>query len=352
MSKKRKTILYFLVAMLISAALFAVVPEVINTSLRPVKVKAEEYNINSAEEFKAYSIEYKNGNRNPQDTLKIVINSGNTVTDFGFASLGTYGEPFAGTISVTAVGIGTFHLFNCPLFDYVSTDAVITVSGGDGSIQIIREKLPDAAIPTGALSSGALFANHVVKGTNPANWNITLQTYDGGDENSGDAPSFANLIGDIADECDVTVKFTNNTSMPVSSTGDAGLICGTLGEEATLAVETAGSGGSISVTSSGGNAGSLVGKMGADSTLTLKSANNSHVTEVTASNGYAGGLVGRADDSTVKSAAGVSGYTVSGTVSGKSGAGGLFGYYKKTGGFTFDMAGISDELADFTITSG
>ena len=353
MTRRRKTIIYFLLDVLISTALFVVGPEFIPTSLRSFTVKAEDpmgtYQINSAEEFAAYSRAYARGDKNREDVLNVAITSGSIVTDLGFISLGTSQRPFAGTINVTAVGIGTFHLFNCPLFNYVSTDATIKVSGDSDSVQIIREKLPDDNIPDGVLTSGALFANHVVKGDKSAgaNWDVTLAHYEGGGE-SRDADSYACFIGDIEGGCKVTVKFTNNTAIPVSASSDAGLICGTLGEGAALTVTTAGSGGNISVTSSGGNAGSLVGRMKEGSTLTLNSGNLSRVNSVTSSRGYAGGLVGFAEEVTVKGSA----YAVSGTVSGNSGAGGIFGYYKKTGDFTFDMAGISDELADFSITSG
>ncbi|MBO4432111.1 MAG: hypothetical protein J5852_01130 [Clostridia bacterium] len=301
---------------------------------------AQTYNIHTAQDFINYSRAYASGDRNRNDVLNISINEGSVVTDDGFVSLGTSSAPFSGTIKVPSAGVDVFHLFDCPLFDYVSTDFRIT---GAGAIKIMRERVnedPDE----GVLTSGSLFANHVVAGTNSASWNIVLLPYDGeGNESS----SYKGVIGDIAANANVTVNFTNTSAIPVSSSDNVGLICGTLNAGATLAVTTAGSGADLSVTSTGGHAGGLVGEMKSGSILKFNSDNNSKVTAVTSSAGYAGGVVGVANNITVQYAAGITDYTVSGSVTGSTGAGGIFGSYTNvTNPFTFDM------LDTFEITSG
>lgn len=300
--------------------------------------------IHSAADFAAYSQAYAAGGKNPKDILNISISEGSEISNSGFISLGTSKRPFAGTLVIPTAGIDTFRLFDCPLFNYVSTDLQI---GGAGTVKIIRARA-DEIPATGVLTSGALFANHVVKGTGAASWNISLFPFSG----EGTAStSFEGLIGEIADNATVTVTFTNTSNLNVTGSGDLGLICGKLGAGATLNVATAGSGGDLSVTSSGGNAGGLVGKMSNGSTLKFNSANLSRVNSVSSTAGFAGGIVGYANNVTIEYDAGVSDYAVSGTVSGTEGAGGLFGYYKNVDSpVTFGLEKYS--LAErMTITS-
>lgn len=338
-------------------------------------VAADTYNISTMEDLIAYSLAYKNGERNPGDTLNISISSGSYISGNGFISIGTAENPFAGTLILPSNGVDTFELYNCPLFDYVSTG--LTLSGG-GIVKIKRVaanttaladneniyqtyidasqsavssdlKITNANLSANIQTSGALFANHVVGSGSPT-WNIQLD--------SASTASYEGLIGDIdvaeAGTANVTVNFTNNASVAVSGSGNMGLVCGTLGANATLNVTTAGSGSSISVESTGGNAGGLVGEMGAGAKLVLKSANNSHVGSVTAS-GYAGGIVGKVTN--VTSGNGVSldlpsgEYAVSGIVTGTTGAGGLFGFYKNSiATETFTLAGTYDISSIGTIT--
>ncbi|MBQ7700663.1 MAG: hypothetical protein IJT49_10040 [Clostridia bacterium] len=300
-----------------------------------MSVKAEEiareYNIRSAADLKEYSRQYKLGYRNKNDVLNISINEGDVVSDDGFISIGTIMQngvsspyPFSGTINVPTAGVDVFHLFDCPLFDYVSTDMKIT---GAGTIKIMREKLPETPAE-GALTHGALFANHVVAGTSAANWSISLLALTG---NGTQSESFEGLIGDIENNANVTITFTNEAPINVSGEGNIGLICGALGEGSTLNVTTSGSGANISVTSTGGHAGGLVGEMKSGSTLKFNSANNSKVTSVTSgASKYAGGVIGYADNITLQYGSGITDYAVSGTVIGGMGAGGVFGYYKNT----------------------
>ena len=324
------------------------------------KVKAEgsTFTFYNAADFTAYSQAYFAGTNydgnptSPDDTLQFSYLTDPLLTDDGFISIGTKLRPFSGTIVIPNTGKDTFELFNCALFDYVTTDLTI---GGTGTVKIIRSEAsetPAANVQT----SGALFANHVMAGGHAANWSIALLPKSDNANASDPADSFGGLIGVIDDDCDVTVTFTNTSNLDVSASGNVGYICGTLGENATLTVTTAGSHSDISVTSSGGHAGGLVGEMGAEATLVLKSANNTHVNSVTAV-GYAGGIVGVVNE--VTSGNGVSldlpsgEYTVSGTVTGTTGAGGLFGYYQHndSDATTLDLNGTYTVSSGMTISS-
>ena len=133
-----------------------------NISIWAEEAPAQTYNIHSAQDFIDYSRAYATGGRNKNDVLNISINEGSVVTDDGFISIGTSAYPFSGTVNVPSAGVDVFHLFDCPLFDYVSTDLRIT---GAGAIKIIRERVSDDP-DDGVLTRGALFANHGIAGTN------------------------------------------------------------------------------------------------------------------------------------------------------------------------------------------
>ena len=292
------------------------------------KVKAGNVTIRSAEDFATYSQNYSSENQN--DVITIDISEGDEIVNENFVSLGTSEYPFAGEIYIPTSGFVVLRLYNCPLFDYVSTSATIT---GRGIVEIERIRT-DETPGTG----GALFANHVY-GTGTASWSILLSNYSKGAEGVTNAASFDSVFGEIQAGATVTINFENNTNLAVSGSGNVGLICGTLGDGATLNVKTAGAGNNISVSSSGGHAGGLVGEMGTGAKLKFDSANNTRVNSVTASASgkFAGGIVGYVNDVTgtdnfsFKTGEGaVTDYAVTGTVSGAGGAGGLFGYYKNS----------------------
>ena len=283
---------------------------------------ASTYTIKSAEELKQYSEAYRSGARNPKDTLNIAITSGSVVSDNGFISIGMSNRPFEGIIIAPTTGIDVFHLFNCPLFDYVTTDLKIL---GSGEIKIMRER-PDINPSSLMLTSGSLFANHVVKGTNAASWKINLVPLSGG--TGLEAYYYESLIGEIGDGASVSIEFINSSSIPVQGTANQGLICGTLGAGATLEVKTVSSGDAISVTTTGSNsaAGALVGYAKDSSTIKLSSANNTKVNLVKSNSGYAGGIAGYAHNVNIEYGNNVTDYLLTGEVNGKS-AGGAFGYY-------------------------
>ena len=309
----------------------------------PVKADdpAQDIYIRSPEDFARYSQEYAEGNHNPADRLIISFDSGSAavITNSDFVSLGTYNRPFAGVLWLPNAGNDVFELYECPIFDYVTTDFSLESAGGQ-VFKITRGQLPADASSNDVLTEGALFANHVIQGSSPT-LNISIINYPFSQFNDGTDGSAADvdhkgLIGDIEDGCTVSVVFDNKTDMSVVSDADAGLICGNLGEGSTLNVTfstldagVVSSSNNISVSTNSGDAGGLVGKMQENSVLNIYSENLSRIdsVSVTGGSGYAGGIVGKVDTASVNVDSSVSSYTVEGTVSGQQGAGGLYGYY-------------------------
>ncbi len=309
---------------------------IIAVNTKQEKVKASEpvntYNINSKEDLINYSTAYANGDRNENDTLIIAINSGDKISDLGYVSIGTQARPFKGTIQTPVAGATDFLLFDIALFDYVSTDLTLT-----GPINIQRANASNA--------NDSLFANHVVSGNSPANWSIVLNDYSYTDEGVEASTKFASVFGEMGENAIVTVDFTNNSSLNVESSSNAGLIAGTLKSHATLNVKTQGTASNVSVTSLSGHAGSLVGYADKYSTIKFLSANNTGVTSVTsASDKSAGGLIGYADDITIDNSA-ITNYHIKGTIAGQY-AGGVFGYYINRDDSLFDLS------TNFDIESG
>ncbi len=344
-TKKIKNNLTILIIMILSALvlLFS------NNTFKAVGPKT--ITISTAAAFTNYSKAYYNGVDtvtyddstvavpSADDIIVISITGGNSIVDGEFISLGTESKPFAGELQVPYSGVDTFKLFNCPIFDYVTTDFTI---GGAGTVKISRQVASESPAAN-VLTSGSLFANHVVAGTNSASWSIDFVPYSG---DSDEASTFECVFGEIATGATVSVNFNNTASLDVERSDNAGLICGTLKSSAILNVTTAGSASGLTVTSTTGDAGGLVGKMEAGSTLQFDSANNTGVTTVTSSTNAAGGIVGSLTDATLQFKAGITDYTVSGTVNARTSAGGLIGYYKNT------LASDSLTLEKYTITSG
>ena len=290
---------------------------------------AQTVYITTPAELTEYAYQYSLGNRNRADKLVFSLNNALVLNDSDFISIGTSSRPFEGTLVLpVGGGIDTFALNNCALFDYVSTD--MKVEGGN--IKISRAAVAETPGP-GVFTSGALFANHVVAGTNAANWTIISDPLPALYTGSAAATDHQGLIGELGANAEVNVTFTNNTDMNVVSDKHAGLICGTLGQNAKLTINltTPGASGDLSVTTTSGDAGGLVGRLGVGASLTINSENICRVNAVTTSGSgnFAGGIVGYVNGAEVKLGDSVSSYGFEGTVTGGTGgAGGLFGYYK------------------------
>lgn len=136
--------------------------------------------------------------------------------------------------------------------------------------------------------------------------------------------------------------------MEVSGGDNAGLACGTMDENASLAVSLSSSSLDVSGKS---NAGVFVGKMSTDATLNIDKCNTLTGVNISANN--AGGLVGSAENAEINVGEGVT-LTMTGSVTGSVTAGGLFGSYtySKANEKTFDISKFSGMKMALACSSG
>ena len=325
-----------LIVTFLMCAFFSIIPI---TKATEQEETAGTYIISSNADLKNYVDHYNNGGRNPEDTLEIAVTSGTSIDlSSGFAGIGNSTRPFKGRIEFTQNALTIFSL-NGPLFDTVTTDLKIVTASSDTAREI-------TVIRTGS-GDTPLLANNVKNSSEQtpptAEWIVRVEQDGITDPSNPVAHSFAGVINEIDDGCKVNVTFEHasiayGVPADVSSAGDVGLICCTLGSGAELNVtlkSTSNTG--FTVSSTGGHAGGIVGVMEDGSSLTLNDTNNSSTTfsaisTVSSSTGYAGGIVGYATNAVAAPAAGKTKIEFSREVSGGSngGAGGLYGYYKST----------------------
>ena len=258
-------------------------------------INSHIYPINSAGDLSKYSVAYHNYPSNhTHDTLEINF-TGETasLSDYEVTPFYSIGEtePFRGTITINDNSLNYINIDKA-FFAQIGEEAVIKAdSSGSNALIISRSAVSDdpifakkvVAAASGATTSGATLG-----------WNIHTKTYlDNGNPVNSNVDS---LIGKIEDGCTVKVSFKDERCMNVVSSGNAGYICGTLGDNATLEIGTVSSSG-VTVTANGSekHAGAIVGFMGSGSTLKLPDDMASFpVTTVTASgnDSYAGGIAG------------------------------------------------------------
>lgn len=147
---------------------------------------------------------------------------------------------------------------------------------------------------------------------------------------------------------DLDITLSNDVQVEVSGGDNAGLACGTMDENASLAVSLSSSSLDVSGKS---NAGVFVGKMSADATLSIDKCDT--LTSVNISANNAGGLVGSAENAEINVGEGVT-LTMTGSVTGSVTAGGLFGSYtySKANEKTFDISKFSGMEMALACSSG
>ncbi|MGN0114808.1 MAG: beta strand repeat-containing protein, partial [Acutalibacteraceae bacterium] len=273
--------------------------------------------------------------------LAIAITGDCTASDLvDFVSVGTELYPFEATITINNSNLLKIYL-GVPLFAYISDTSKII--GTDDSIS------PVTIIST-STAAAPLFAENVVHSsdTEYPRWSVVV-----GKPSDSNAKDFGGIIGTVGENARVDLNIDNTVNASVSSAGNVGLACGTMGTNSALNVTVKspsdGSDCTYSVTSSGGNSGGIVGYMDAGSTLTVNSSVKTMGT-ITASE-YAGGLVGYAKDSAVNFLNN-SDKTVTQTVSGTSGTGGIFGCYENTKDQSFDISSYSIDCTLNGINNG
>ena len=258
-------------------------------SLRELYEFSAEYNAHP-ENYSRLNLTIDLGDNNDISSTKIF--GDDTLTWY---PLGTKEHPFDGRI-VVKITNGTVQpiVANAPLFGYVA-DSVEIVNFNDYSSRqeliLYREEDDDSP----------LFAEHVVHDSNSSStlstWNIDVAA----------DHSYGGIIGDVGKDSantNVHLNLKLVESAAVSTSGNAGLVCGTIYDNSTVNVNflPSSSETSVNVTSTGGNAGSFVGEMKPSSTINFFPGNYivSNSSRSVSAKTYAGGLVGKNDQGTVK----------------------------------------------------
>lgn len=297
-------------------------------------IKNGVYTIQNADDFK------KLLNADPADYQKITILFSNNQSQFKASDftgiekgLGNEEYPFMGTVKANE-GSAINLPINFALFEYLSDSANLDT--------IIFVRPED--------KNSALLAENVIHGdvASANKWKIKADPVD--DSGATIYKSFTSVIGNMKNgaNVDLDITLSNDVKVEVSGGDNAGLACGTMGENTSLAVSLSSNLLDISGKS---NAGVFVGKMSADATLNIDKCNT--LTDVNISANNAGGLVGSAENAEINVGEGVT-LTMTGSVTGSVTAGGLFGSYtySKADEKTFDISKFSGIKMALACSSG
>lgn len=247
--------------------------------------------------------------------------------------LGNEEYPFMGTVKANE-GSAINLPINFALFEYLSDSA---------NLDTIIFARPEE-------KNSALLAENIVHGdvASANKWKIKADPVD--DSGATIYKSFTSVIGNMKNRAtvDLDITLSNDVQVEVSGGDNAGLACGTMDENASLAVSLSSNLLDISGKS---NAGAFVGKMSAGATLNVDKCNT--LTDVNISANNAGGLVGSAENAEINVGEGVT-LTMTGSVTGSVTAGGLFGSYtySKADEKTFDISKFSGMKMALACSSG
>lgn len=247
--------------------------------------------------------------------------------------LGNEEYPFMGTVKANE-GSAINLPINFALFEYLSDSANLDT--------IIFARLEE--------KNSALLAENVIHGdvASANKWKIKADPVD--DSGATIYKSFTSVIGNMKNgaKVDLDITLSKDVQAEVSGGDNAGLACGTMDENASLAVSL--SSGLLDV-SGKSNAGAFVGKMSAGATLNIDKCKTLTGVNISANN--AGGLVGSAENAEINVGEGVT-ITMTGSVTGSVTAGGLFGSYtySKANEKTFDISKFSGMKMALACSSG
>lgn len=297
-------------------------------------IKNGVYTIQNADDFK------KLLNADPAVYQKITVLFSNNQSQFKASDftgiekgLGNEEYPFMGTVKAN-MGSAINLPINFALFEYLSDSA---------NLDTIIFARPEE-------NNSALLAENVIHGdvASANKWKIKADPVD--DSGATIYKSFTSVIGNMKNgaKVDLDITLSNNVQVEVSGGDNAGLACGIMGENTSLAVSLSSSSLDVSGKSS---AGVFVGKMSADATLNIDKCNA--LTDVNISANNAGGLVGSAENAEINVGEGVT-LTMTGSVTGSVTAGGLFGSYtySKANEKTFDISKFSGMKMALACSSG
>lgn len=247
--------------------------------------------------------------------------------------LGNEEYPFMGTVKANE-GSAINLPINFALFEYLSDSANLDT--------IIFARLEE--------KNSALLAENVIHGdvASANKWKIKADPVD--DSDARNYKSFTSVIGNMKNGAmvDLDITLSNGVQVEVSGGDNAGLACGTMGENTSLAVSLSSNLLDISGKS---NAGVFVGKMSTDATLNIDKCNTLTGVNISANN--AGGLVGSAENAEINVGEDVT-LTMTGSVTGSVTVGGLFGSYtySKADEKTFDISKFSGMKMTLACSSG
>lgn len=297
-------------------------------------IKSGVYTIQNADDFK------KLLNADPYVYQNITVLFSNNQSQFKASDftgiekgLGNENYPFMGTIKANE-GSAINLPINFALFEYLSDSA--------NSDTIIFARPEE--------KNSALLAENVIHGdvASANKWKIKADPVD--DSGATIYKFFTSVIGNMKNgaNVDLDITLSNGVQVEVSGGDNAGLACGTMDENASLAVSLSSSSLDVSGKS---NAGVFVGKMSADATLNIDKCDA--LTDVNISANNAGGLVGSAENAEINVGEGVT-LTMTGSVTGSVTAGGLFGSYtySKADEKTFDISKFSGMKMALACSSG
>lgn len=247
--------------------------------------------------------------------------------------LGNEEYPFMGTVKANE-GSAINLPINFALFEYLSDSA---------NLDTIIFARPEE-------KNSALLAENVIHGdvASANKWKIKADPVD--DSDATIYKSFTSVIGNMKNgaNVDLDITLSNDVKVEVSGGDNAGLACGTMDENASLAVSLSSS---LLDVSGKSNAGVFVGKMSAGATLNVDKCDVLTGVNVSANN--AGGLVGSAENAEINVGEGVT-LTMAGSVTGSVTVGGLFGSYtySKANEKTFDISKFSGMKMALACSSG
>lgn len=297
-------------------------------------IKSDVYTIQNADDFK------KLLNADPSVYQNITVLFSNNQSQFKASDftgiekgLGNEEYPFMGTVKANE-GSAINLPINFALFEYLSDSA---------NLDTIIFARPEE-------KNSALLAENVIHGdvASANKWKIKADPVD--DSGATIYKSFTSVIGNMKNgaKVDLDITLSNGVKAEVSDGDNAGLACGTMDENTSLAVSLSSNLLDISGKS---NAGVFVGKMSAGATLDIDKCDALTGVNISANN--AGGLVGSAENAEINVGEGVN-INMTGSVTGSVTAGGLFGSYtySKANEKTFDISKFSGMKMALACSSG
>lgn len=297
-------------------------------------IKSGVFTIQNADDFK------KLLNADPYVYQKITVLFSNNQSQFKASDftgiekgLGNEEYPFMGTVKANE-GSAINLPINFALFEYLSDSA---------NLDTIIFARPEE-------KNSALLAENVIHGdvASANKWKIKADPVD--DSGATIYKSFTSVIGNMKKgaNVDLDITLSNDVKVEVSGGDNAGLACGTMDENTSLAVSLSSS---LLDVSGKSNAGVFVGKMSAGATLNIDKCDA--LTDVNISANNAGGLVGSAENAEINVGEDVT-LTMTGSVTGSVTAGGLFGSYtySKDNEKTFDISKFSGMKMALACSSG